>query len=74
MTSDEHYFPSISKVSIQIYFPPEVKDAALYSEQGIFSFEGGRGEWTFDPASIMKSDQDDACEKLTLRGSVKATT
>ena len=71
MTTDEHYFPSVANVSIKFFFPPEVSDASLISEQGIFNFADGKGEWTFDPLTLMKSDQDNICERLSLKGSLK---
>jgi hypothetical protein len=64
MTTDEHYFPSLANVSIKFFFPPEVNDVSLISEQGIFSMDNSEGEWTFDPLTLMKSDQDNICERV----------
>jgi hypothetical protein len=100
MTTDEFYFPLITKVSISFFFPFEVIDACLVSTfpnltsssssyitdqplmssdgshpstQGIFTFDSKthQGMWSFDPASIMKDDQDSSCERVILKGTLK---
>jgi len=44
------------------------------ADQGIFNFDKERrqGEWTFDPAAVMKHDEDKSCERVVLRGTLKA--
>ena len=31
MATDEFYFPLVTKVSVQFFFPPEIVDACLFS-------------------------------------------
>jgi len=99
MATDEFYYPLITKVSVQFFFPPEIIDACLFSNfsnmsskqgyivdqplidghpdgssQGIFTFDNNThlGLWLFDPSAFMQDDQDNSCERVVLKGTIKA--
>ena len=72
--TDESYFPTISDVSIQFLFPPEVSEVPAVSSfpnyqeassklEGAWYFSQGKGKWTFDPSLLMENDQDSVSEK-----------